>query len=105
MVGFGLANGAFPSSRKAWGLFTHEAHGRFRDLELTHFGAARFLLECGEIDAECFVLVAQVFELFLQGFVARRVDFELRIEVAGEVFIFLFEAFVVSADGGNECAS
>ncbi len=90
--GFALAEGIFPDGGKAWRLLAHGADGDFIDMEESLFGAAGFLSERGDVEAEGRVLLAKGFEFGLEGLVAAGVDFEMRAEVALEVFYFRFSA-------------
>ena len=84
-LGFGLAAGLFPGDGKTWCLLAQGSDCGFVDLQQALFGAARPLLEGGEVDAEVFVLAAQRLKFGVQHLVAGGIDFELGVEVALEV--------------------
>ena len=99
VIGLGALEGLFPSGGEARGLFAHDADGVLGDLELAGFGAAWFVLEGGDVDAEVLVLFAQILEVRLEALGAGGVDPELGIEVTLKFAAFVLEAFELTLLG------
>lgn len=95
-IGFCLTDRLFPCWGESGGLFTHQADGGFIELQLAEFRLPRLLLKGGKIDAQRLILALEIFQFTLQDLIPARVDFELGIEMAGEVSELVADPLVLA---------